>query len=232
MTEEDRARIRPRLILIGAETLTPHMREQISTAFGVPVFDRYGSFEFGTLAYQCPGGGRFHVAEHIVILEVLRDGRPAGPGEEGEVVATALHSYAMPFIRYRLNDLVTVGETPCPCGAPVRTLGRILGRVMEQFVLPGGERIHPYAVLSPLLAAAPWLRRYQIVQDRIDHVLIKIIPLTNPGSEAVAAAARRVAEALDGRVTVDIVLVEEIPLEPSGKYRPYYSLVNPARGEG
>lgn len=227
MTEEDRVRIRPRLILIGAETLTPHMREQISRAFGVPVIERYGSWEFGTLACQCARGGRFHVAEHIVILEVLCDGRPAGPGEEGEVVATALHSYAMPFIRYRLDDLVTVGETPCPCGASGRTLGRILGRVMERFVLPGGERIHPYAVLNPLLAAAPWLRRYQIVQDRIDHVLIKIIPLTNPGSEAVATAARRVAEAMNGRVTVDIVLVEEIPPEPNGKYRPYCSLVNP-----
>jgi phenylacetate-CoA ligase len=231
MTEEDRARIRPRLILIGAETLTPHMRERISRTFGVPVFERYGSHEFGTLACQCPRGGRFHVAEHIVILEALRDGRPAGPGEEGEVVATALHSFAAPLIRYRLNDLVTVGQTPCPCGAPVSTLTRILGRTIEQFLLPNGKLLHPYALVLPLFDEAPWVRRYQIVQDRADHILIKIVPLTNPGAEAVAAVARSLEAALEGQMAVEIELVDDIPPEPNGKYRPYYSLVTPARAE-
>jgi phenylacetate-CoA ligase len=226
MTEEDRARIRPRLVLTGAETLTPEMRQQISQGFGAPVFDFYGSHEYNLLASECPRGGRYHVAEWNVILEVLRDGRPAGPGEEGEVVASALHSHTMPFIRYRLNDLVTVGETPCSCGAPVSTLSRILGRTIEQFLLPDGKLIHPYALVVPLLAEAPWLRRYQIVQDRADRVLVKIIPLTNPSAEAVAAVARRLAAALEGQLAVEVELVEDIPPEPNGKYRPYYSLVN------
>jgi phenylacetate-CoA ligase len=225
MTEEDRARIRPRLVLTGAETLTPEMRQQISQGFGAPVFDFYASHEYSLLASECPRGGRYHVTEWNVILEVFRDGRPAGPGEEGEVVATALHSYTMPFIRYRLNDLVTLGETPCSCGAPVSTLSRILGRTIEQFVLPDGKVIHPYALVLPLLAEAPWLRRYQIVQDRADRVLVKIIPFANPSAEAVAAVARRMAAALEGQLTVEIELVEDIPPEPSGKYRPYYSLV-------
>ena len=226
MTEEDRARIRPRLVLTGGETLTTQLREQISQGFGAPVLDCYASYEHGLLASECPRGGRYHAAEWYVILEVLRDGRPAGPGKEGEVVATALHSYAMPFIRYRLNDLVTLGETPCSCGAPVTTLSRILGRTIEQFVLPDGKLIHPYALVVPLLAEAPWLRRYQIVQDRADRVLVKIIPLTNPSAEAVAAVARRLAAALEGQLAVEVELVEDIPPEPNGKYRPYYSLVN------
>jgi phenylacetate-CoA ligase len=226
MTEEDRARIRPRLVFTGGENLTPQMRRQISQGLGATVFDSYASHEHNLLASECPCGGRYHVAEWNVILEVLRDGRPVGPGEEGEVVATALHSYAMPFIRYRLNDLVTRGETPCCCGAPVSTLSRILGRTVEQFVLPDGKLIHPYALVLPLLAEAPWLRRYQIVQDRADRVLVKIIPSLYPGAEAVAAVARRLAAAVEGQLAVEIELVEEIPSEPSGKYRPYYSVVN------
>jgi phenylacetate-CoA ligase len=226
MTEEDRARIRPRLVFTGGENLTPQMRRQISQGLGATVFDSYASHEHNLLASECPCGGRYHVAEWNVILEVLRDGRPVGPGEEGEVVATALHSYAMPFIRYRLNDLVTRGETPCCCGAPVSTLSRILGRTVEQFVLPDGKLIHPYVLVLPLLAEAPWLRRYQIVQDRADRVLVKIIPSPYPGAEAVAAVARRLAAAVEGQLAVEIELVEEIPSEPSGKYRPYYSVVN------
>jgi phenylacetate-CoA ligase len=226
MTEEDRARIRPRMVFTGGETLTPQMRQQILQGFGAPFFDSYASHEHSLLASECPRGGRYHASEWNVILEVLRDGRPVGPGEEGEVVATALHSYTMPFIRYRLNDLVTLGETPCSCGAPVSTLIRILGRTIEQFVLPDGKLIHPYALVLPLLAEAPWLRRYQIVQDRADRVLVKLIPLTHPGAEAVAAVARRLAAVLEGQLAVEIELVEVIPPEPNGKYRPYYSLVN------
>jgi phenylacetate-CoA ligase len=226
MTEKDRVSIRPRLVLTGGETLTPEMRQQISQRFGVPIFDFYGSHECNLLASECPRGGRYHVTEWSVILEVLRDGRPAGPGEEGEVVATALHSYTMPFIRCRLNDLATLGETPCSCGAPVSTLSGILGRTIEQFVLPDGKLIHPYALVLPLMAEAPWLRRYQIVQDRADRVLVKIIPFTKPSAEAVAAVARRMAAALEGQLAVEVELVEDIPPEPNGKHRPYYSLVN------
>ena len=226
MTDEDRARIRPRLVLPGGETLTAEVRARISQGFGATVLDCYASYELGLLASECPHGGRYHAAEWYVILEVLRDGRPAGPGEEGEVVATALHSYAMPFIRYRLNDLVTLGETPCSCGAPVTTLSRILGRTIEQFVLPDGKLIHPYALVLPLLAEAPWLRRYQIIQDRAGRVLVKIVPSANPGAEAVAAVARRMVAEVDGHLAVEVELVEDIPPEPSGKYRPYYSLVD------
>jgi phenylacetate-CoA ligase len=225
MTEEDRARIRPRLVFTGAETLTPEMRQQILQGFGAPSFNFYGSHEYNLLASECPRGGRYHVTEWNVILEVFRDGRRAGPGEEGEVVATALHSYTMPFIRFRLNDLVTLGDTPCSCGAPVSTISRILGRTSEQFLLPDGKLIHPYVLVLPLMSEAPWLRRYQIVQDRTDRVLVKIIPLTTPSAEAVAAVARRLAAALEGQLTVEIELVEDIPPGPNGKYRPYFSLV-------
>ena len=92
--------------------------------------------------------------------------------------------------------------------------------------MPDGKLLHPYALVLPLLAEAPWLRRYQIVQDRADRVLVKIVPSTNPGAEAVAAIARRLAAAVEGQLAVEVELVEEIPPEPSGKYRPYYSLVD------
>ena len=220
-------RIRPRLVLTGGETLTTQMRQQISQGFGAPVFDFYGSQEYNLLATECPRGGRYHATEWNVILEVLRDGRPAALGEEGEVVATALHSYAMPFIRYRLNDVVTLGETACSCGAPVTTLRRILGRTIEQFVLPDGRLVHPYALVLPLLAEAPWLRRYQIIQDRPNHVRVKIVALTDPGAGALAAVAQRMAMAVGGQLGVEVVMVEDIPPEPSGKCRPYYSLVSP-----
>ena len=233
MTPEDRVRSRPRYIKTSGETCTAEMRRQLTETFGVPVHDEYASHEFNLIASECPQGGRYHIQEWNLILEVLDGDRPVRTGEEGEVVATGLHSFAMPFIRYRLNDLVILGGNPCPCGAPVTTLDRILGRTIERFLLPDGRQVHPYVLVRPLLAGAPWLRRYQIVQDRPDHILVKLVPMSEPGPDAVASVARSVTAALDARVEVDAVLLEDIPPEPNGKYRAYYSLVSEqAQGRG
>jgi phenylacetate-CoA ligase len=109
---------RPRLIVAGGEVLTPAARERIGRAFGTTVREIYGSHECPLIAWECGRGHGLHVWDPGVVLEVVRDGRAAFPGESGEVVLTALHSFAMPFIRYVLGDVVVAGETPCPCGAP------------------------------------------------------------------------------------------------------------------
>ena len=63
------------------------------------------------------------------IVELLVDGRPAEPGEVGEVVITDLNNFSVPLIRYRIGDLATaVDGTPCPCGRDLSRIGRIEGR--------------------------------------------------------------------------------------------------------
>ena len=92
--------IRPRMVITGADCLTRGMRRHVELTFQCPVREIYGSHEFDMIAWECPRSGRFHVCEEGVILEVLRDGKPVSPGEQGEAVITALHSFAQPFIRF------------------------------------------------------------------------------------------------------------------------------------
>jgi phenylacetate-CoA ligase len=54
------------------------------------------------------------------------------------VVATALHNFATPLIRYDVGDWAEVGP-PCPCGRGLPTLRRILGRTRNRMVLPDGR---------------------------------------------------------------------------------------------
>jgi len=228
LTQEDRSRIRPRFIPVGAEMLTSEMRRQISEGFGAPVYDFYSSHELSSIAWECTRTGRYHICEPLVIGEILRDGRPVAPGETGEFVGTVLDSYAMPFIRYRQGDLVTRGETPCPCGAPYATIIEIQGRLADRFNLPDGRSLHPYALVGPLVLEAPWVRRYQIIQERLDRIAIKLVPVGEPPADAAAAATRRMAAELGGNVQVEVQLVKEIPPDANGKFRPYYSLLRSA----
>lgn len=224
--DDDRRAIRPNFVVSGGEVLTPLMRRQVTEAFQAPIFDTFGAHEFKLIGWQCRETGEFHTCDDSVILEVLRDGRPATEGERGEVVGTNLHSFAMPFIRYRLGDVVTKGSESCSCGQPFSTIKTIQGRMLDYFLLPHGRVIHPYEIVMTLLSEAPWLQQYRLIQEREDRILLQIVPFTTPSSEKLTLLTDRVTKALGSDVNFEIALVPEIPLEPSGKFRVSRSLVN------
>jgi phenylacetate-CoA ligase len=226
-TAEQRRRIRPRMILTGGETLTLDMRRRIADCFHALVYDFYGLHEFNLLASECPQTGLYHVAEDSAIVEVLKDGRPAARGEAGEVVATALHSRAMPLIRYSTGDFATRGPLRCPCGASGTTLESIQGRVVDRFVLPDGTRLHPYELLEAFIDEAVWLRRYQMVQESVDRIVVKIVPFAgcDPSADNLQRLQARFQQSLGPGVYVVFEKVNELPPAGNGKFRPYYSLV-------
>jgi len=116
--------IRPRIMVTGGEVLTPLMRDRLHQAFGVAPLQTYASHEFPLMGWECRATGEIHTCDDGAIVEVIRNGGPAAPGEDGEVVVTNLHAYAMPFLRYQLADVVTRGSEQCGCGQPFSTVRR------------------------------------------------------------------------------------------------------------
>ena len=215
-----------RFIVVGGEVLTHLMRHQITKTFGAPLYNTYGSHEFNLIAWECKDTHELHTCDDSVIVEVLKNGRPAVEGERGEVVGTNLHSFAMPFIRYRLGDIVTKGSETCGCGQPFSTIRDVQGRMIDYFPLPGGRVIHPYEIVVMILRdSAPWLRQYQLVQEREDRIVLKAATWATPSSQKVAQLEENVGKLLGTDVEFQMILVPEIQLEPSGKFRVSRSLV-------
>jgi phenylacetate-CoA ligase len=223
---QGRQDIRPRILSVGGEVLTPLMRRRLTQAFGVAPVQTYASHEFPLMGWECGVSGELHTCDDGVILEVLRDGQPAAAGEEGEVVVTNLHAYAMPFIRYRLADLVTRGSDQCACGQPFSTIRAIQGRMNDYFSLPDGRRLHPYRILEKLLPEGDaWIRQYQLLQDRPDRIVMQIVPSRPVTPELQERMARAISPLLGAGIEFQVHIVEAIPLERSGKYRHSRSLV-------
>lgn len=220
MTDEDRRRITASMVLTGAETNLPEIRRTIEQGFGLPVADLYGCHEVVFIAMQRPDLGDYRICEEASLVEVLKsDGEPAAPGEAGEVVVTGLHSFAMPFIRYRLGDQVVVGEAQ----GPYNSLRSIDGRVIDRFQLPSGRVLHGYTLGQVVKMGGLEARRFQITQERRDRFQVRIVA---PGAALGQTEPVREAmlDLLEPGVKVQVELVDEIAPQEGGKFYPFVSV--------
>jgi len=217
--------LRLRFVNTGGEVLTPLMRQQIQDGFSVPVYDTYGSIEFHLLAWECQVTGEYHSCDDGLIMEILRDGFPVAEGERGEVVGTDLHSFAMPLIRYQLGDVATKGSQACRCGQPFSTIRSIQGRMIDYFVLPGNRVIHPYELG---IIKLPWIRAFQVTQERLDSIVMKVVPFHRPSTQEMLALVQPVVELAGQDVQFRVDLVPEIPMDANGKFRVYRSRIRSA----
>jgi phenylacetate-CoA ligase len=210
----------------GSDTLTPMMKRRISDAFGAPVYDTYASEEIDIMAWECKESGQYHVCDDNVILEVLKDGVPAAPGERGEVVATNLHLYAMPFIRYRVGDEVTVGEQVCPCGLPFSTIKAIDGRKTDYLILPGKRELFAASIAYILQREAPWINKYELVQEKENRVVLRVVADAYPPPDVLDPLFAKIQALLGHDVVFLIEHVRELQPGPGGKYRILRSLIS------
>lgn len=209
------------------DNLFPPQRQLIEDVFGVPVTDYYGAGGEGVhLASQCEEHDRYHLHVENAVIEVLKDGRPARPGEVGTIVVTQLDNEAMPLVRYDLGDLATVAEDePCACGrAHPATLAAIDGRACDLVRMPNGGVLLPQFFFIGAFKMLEKVDGYQIVQDDIERILVKLV--AEPGCDrrrSEASLEDEIARASDGSLQVDFAWVEEIPLAGIGKPRPVIS---------
>lgn len=216
----------PQCVLSGGEVLTRNAAHRISEAFRAPVYDTYGSHEFSRIAWECPETGEYHRCDDGVITEVLQGDRPVQQGERGEIVGTALHSYAMPFIRYRLADVVTRGSESCACGQQFSTLHGIHGRVVDYFTMPDGALLHPYELAEALKdRGLGWVGQYQLVQESVRRIVLRAVPLKSPSEDDIISMKKSVEAVVGKDVSFDIDIVNDLRLEDGGKFRVYRSLV-------
>lgn len=220
--------IRPRILVTGGEVLTPLMRQRLHKAFGVEPLQTYASHEFPLMGWECRQTGEMHSCDDAGIVEVIKSGRPAGPGEDGEVVVTNLHAYAMPFIRYRLADVATRGNERCGCGQPFSTVRAIQGRMIDYFPLPDGRLVHPYEILRLIPRVDAWIRQYHLLQDRADRIVMQVVPSHTPVPELQQLISQAVAPLIGCGIEFQVRVVDAIPPGPGGKRRHSCSLVSSA----
>jgi phenylacetate-CoA ligase len=211
--------LRPRGIVTTAMVLHSWQRRAIEEVFACRVTNRYGCEEVSLIACECERHQGLHINAPGVYVELLCDGRPAGPGEPGSVVVTDLTNRAMPLLRYQVGDVAAWAGRPCPCGRGLPLLERVEGREADYVVTPAGELISGISLTENFALHVPGVAQLQIVQEEIGRFVFRIVRGADFGPASLRRLRELVAERFGPGVTFTCEFLDRIPQEASGKYR-------------
>jgi len=207
----------PNGIYSTAEKLFPNMKQKIGRVFGADVYDTYGLNDGGVSAYECDQHSGLHIDMERSVMELVdTDGHQLEEGE-GQILATSLYNYSMPFIRYDTGDLGHIILESCCCGRGFRLLQNITGRQQEILFTPEGKNIHG-EFFTHIFWEIQGVKEFQVVQKTLNKIIIKIVP-ENDFDEIQLVRIREYIKNRSRGWDVEFNLVDKISRTRAGKYK-------------
>jgi len=207
--------VRPRLLITSSAVLPVHLRDRIREDLGCPVFNSYASRETGRIAAECPEQQGLHVNADQVLVECLPDPELG----VSTVVVTTLTARTMPFIRYRLGDIVSRAPGECACGSAFPRITAPAGRRDDAVRLPSG-RLQSAHCFQKAIRRFPEIDQFRTVQDGPEHLTVQVCvrpPWPEERRQTLEAAIRL---SLEEPMAVDVRAGEFMQME-NGKFRDF-----------
>ena len=148
LEESERRVARPRAVVCQGEVLDGATSALLRRALGTAPIGLYGLTEVGYVAWQCERRDNYHLCADTCVVEVVRNGRPALPGELGAVLVTDLRGRIAPLVRYETGDLAVAGDSLCGCGRTLPLLRSVEGRARDAVTLADGALLTTRALLD------------------------------------------------------------------------------------
>src|ERR1035437_9642890 len=197
-----------RFILGSYEFVSVMHRRILERAFGVPVFNLYGSTETGHLLMETTPG-EMRPSLETALLEVLNTDSQG----ISELAVTTLTNDFMPLIRYRIGDLVERHERP------YYTSYLLHGRAADAFIAADGRRVTTWQI-DQCLADYSGVAHYQLCERAGGEWLLRFVPdLTAPSAKAIEELRQRLARLLGVNGKLAVQQTDLLVPESSGKFR-------------
>jgi phenylacetate-CoA ligase len=219
--------IKPKFIIGGAEMISDLSVKWVEDAFNAPFYDQYACIEVERIAWQCPERTGYHIDADTLIVQFVDDnGEEVSPGESGEIICTSLFNFAMPLIRYAVEDFGRPSDESCSCGRTLPLMKIVEGRKDSIIALPDGRLISP-RVLSIAVSTFKFyncIEQFRIVQKRKDffEVYIRTRDVKIDKSIFEEELIKHLIKTLktpNGLINFKVEFVENIPLDKNGKLR-------------
>ena len=163
--------------IFGSEPWSIAMRDTIDKTLNMTATDIYGLSEIcgPGVAQECTYRQGLHIWSDFFYPEIIDPvtNQPVPEGQSGELVITTLTKQAIPLIRYRTRDIVSITYETCKCGRTVPRLSKIKGRTDDMIVVRG-INVFPTQIEHALLQVDGALPNYQLIVDREENSLDKL----------------------------------------------------------
>lgn len=219
-------------IICSSEPLSEAVRHELEDAWGCKCLSQYGLTEMGlATTIECFVQQGLHVNEADFMVEVVDPvtGKRLPPGEEGELIWTALSFQGSPLLRYRSCDISHYILPPCECGhAIIGKIGKPKGRLNDATKIGLGEHIFP-ALFDEAIMKVHGALSYQLIIDKPSyrdhlHFIVEYNGDLEKGKEEVLKAITGLEEIRSGLENdlIDPIEVEmrEVPHDFTPKRRP------------
>ena len=211
---------RVKAIFPSSESLLAFHRRDIEDAFATRIYDRYGTSEFAVSMTGC-SEGNLHLDMEFGIVEVEAS-EETDDWVRGALLVTGFANDATPFIRYRIGDVGTRSNHPCPCGRAGEVFLDVDGRVEDYVVTPDGRWI---GRMDHVFKEQLEIAEAQILQDDASAIEVRIVPRAGFDAAVEASVLSEIRMRLGEEIRVDLRRVREIPREANGKFRAVKSRV-------
>ncbi|MGC9319169.1 MAG: phenylacetate--CoA ligase family protein [Armatimonadota bacterium] len=192
------------------------MKRFVGENLGAEVFETYGSNELGCAACECQAHNGLHVAASCFVVEILRDGRPARPGELGRIAVTCLDNYSMPLIRYDIGDVGRWYPAGCKCGRNTPLI-ECNGRLQGLLITSSGAPVTEEQIMD-LAYFDLGLEHFQLVERRPGQFDLMVVAAPE-GTADMRTVREAFAHLLDEPERLEVFPVETIYPEATGKFR-------------
>jgi phenylacetate-CoA ligase len=118
-----------------------------------------------------------------------------------------------------IGDVGVSGGRDCGCGRKSFKLAEVRGRTLGYFIKNDGSKVHSHFLVQGLFFK-DWIERFQIVQEKIDDVVIYV--KKRPDAEVGAVETQDIKTQcrllMGEECRVDIQFVDDIAPSESGKF--------------
>lgn len=158
-------------IVNNCEPIIPQTRKLIEDAFGITLFDFYGSQDLGGMAQSCEERNGLHLNSDRYILQV---------GEYGQFIWTDLFNYATIMIRYKNDDQGVLSDKKCKCGRGLPLIDGITGRTLYWLWLKNDGWLNSTEINEYMYYFVPnhlyWCMEHQVIQEEKGKARLLIHP--------------------------------------------------------
>lgn len=216
--------IRPRWVNTNSGPQDADIRDRTLRAWGTKASSCWGCCEIGIMAVETWNHQPMVTCDDGAIFEVVdKNNMPVtNVDDAAKVLATNLTNFAMPMIRYEVDDIIEIGS-PLSDYPGYRTVTRVLGKATFWFEY-GSVRVHPTA-FSDILEDEREVEEFQIVQTP-DGAHIKLVCGDEPDIPEIKAIILdnlRKYGLKDAKI--DFEIVDSLPHHPeTGKIKRFISL--------